>query len=113
MDPMILRQQSERIMKDARKLKHQGDRMDKAQAVEKGHCYLNSSLKFFQYATILGDVKYIYRAKGDDHRAKQFGEGSLRVLPTTASLIEVAARSFTLAKEAPLAAIRYVENIDC
>lgn len=110
MDPMLLRKQSEKLMEEARKLKHQGDRMDKAQALKKGHCYLNSSLKFFQYATILGDVKSIYRAKGDDHRAKQFGEGSLRVLPTTASLIEVAARSFTTAKEVPFAAIRYVEN---
>ncbi|RMX63481.1 hypothetical protein KXD40_008209 [Peronospora effusa] len=109
-DAQNLRLESAKLMNEARKLKHEGNRRGSSERGSGGHVtqgkyYLRSGAKFFEYALKLQEVKMAYQEKGDVQHARTFGENCVTTLSQTSSLIESTIRAFQSAGSMRLAAL--------
>ncbi|KUF74546.1 hypothetical protein AM587_10006915 [Phytophthora nicotianae] len=108
--PTKLRNESAKLMEEARKLKHEGNRRGSSERgtqgqITQGKYYLRSGAKFFEYALKLQEVKVAYQEKNDTQHAHSFGENCVTTLSQTTSLIESTIRAFHSAGSMRLAAL--------
>lgn len=111
-DVTRLRNEAEQLNKEARRLKHEGNRRGTSVAGAKGQVaqatyYLRSGAKFFEHALKLQDVKAAYKELGDNQHARTYGEYSITTLTQTSSLIESTLRTFQSAGNTRLVALGY------
>lgn len=109
-DVQKLRVESAKLMDEARKLKHEGNRRGSTERgtqgqITQGKYYLRSGAKFFEYALKLQEVKVAYQEKNDAQHAHSFGENCVTTLSQTTSLIESTIRAFQSAGSMRLAAL--------
>ncbi|KAG2760484.1 hypothetical protein PC129_g15030 [Phytophthora cactorum] len=109
-DVQKLRLESAKLMDEARKLKHEGNRRGSSERgtqgqITQGKYYLRSGAKFFEYALKLQEVKVAYQEKNDAQHAHSFGENCVTTLSQTTSLIESTIRAFQSAGSMRLAAL--------
>ncbi|CAI5718956.1 unnamed protein product [Hyaloperonospora brassicae] len=109
-DAQKLRLESAKLMDEARKLKHEGNRRGSSECgtegqLTQGKYYLRSGAKFFAYALKLQEVKVAYQKKSDAQHAQSFGENCITTLSQTSSLVESTIRAFQSAGSMRLAAL--------
>lgn len=109
-DVQKLRSESAKLMDEARRLKHEGNRLGSSERGTAGQLtqakyYLRSGGKFFEYALKLQEVKVAYQEKNDAQHAHSFGENCVTTLSQTTSLIESTIRTFQSAGSMRLAAL--------
>ncbi|KAL7993549.1 hypothetical protein Plhal703r1_c66g0169441 [Plasmopara halstedii] len=109
-DVQKLRLESAKLMEEARRLKHEGNRRGMSERGTAGQLtqakyYLRSGGKFFEYALKLQEVKVAYQEKNDTQHARSFGENCVTTLSQTTSLIESTIRAFQSAGSMRLAAL--------
>ncbi|KAL4160968.1 hypothetical protein PRNP1_001525 [Phytophthora ramorum] len=109
-DVQKLRLESAKLMDEARKLKHEGNRRGSSERgtegqLTQGRYYLRSGAKFFEYALKLQEVKVAYQEKNDAQHAHSFGDNCVMTLSQTSSLIESTIRAFQSAGSMRLAAL--------
>uniref|UniRef100_A0AAV1U8R3 Uncharacterized protein n=1 Tax=Peronospora matthiolae TaxID=2874970 RepID=A0AAV1U8R3_9STRA len=109
-DVRKLRLESAKLMDEARKLKHEGNRRGSSEPgtegqLTQGRYYLRSGAKFFEYALKLQEVKVAYQEKSDAQHAQSFGENCITTLSQTSSLVESTIRAFQSAGSMQLAAL--------
>uniref|UniRef100_M4BIV6 Uncharacterized protein n=1 Tax=Hyaloperonospora arabidopsidis (strain Emoy2) TaxID=559515 RepID=M4BIV6_HYAAE len=109
-DVRKLRLESAKLMDEARKLKHEGNRRGSSEfgtegQLTQGKYYLRSGAKFFEYALKLQEVKVAYQEKSDAQHAQSFGENCITTLSQTSSLVESTIRAFQSAGSMRLAAL--------
>ncbi|KAF4324853.1 hypothetical protein BBO99_00005018 [Phytophthora kernoviae] len=109
-DVQKLRLESTKMMDEARRLKHEGNRRGASERgtegqVTQGKYYLRSGAKFFEYALKLQEVKVAYQEKKDVQHAHSYGDMCITTLGQTSSLIESTIRTFQNAGSMRLAAL--------
>ncbi|RLN83986.1 hypothetical protein BBJ28_00016525 [Nothophytophthora sp. Chile5] len=109
-DVQKMRLEATKVMDEARRLKHEGNRRGSSERSTEGQrtqgkYYLRSGAKFFEYALKLQEVKAAYQEQNDAQHARSFGEMSVTTLTQTSSLIESTIHSFQSAGDVRLAAL--------
>ncbi|RLN47088.1 hypothetical protein BBJ29_002509 [Phytophthora kernoviae] len=109
-DVQKLRLESTKMMDEARRLKHEGNRRGASERgtegqVTQGKYYLRSGAKFFEYALKLQEVKVAYQEQKDVQHAHSYGDMCITTLGQTSSLIESTIRTFQNAGSMRLAAL--------
>ncbi|RHY26680.1 hypothetical protein DYB32_007372 [Aphanomyces invadans] len=102
-----VRRDMNKLQEEGRKLKHEGDRIGRADLTAHGVCYLRASLKFMQQALHASDLKAMYKALNDSTNANHHSKDSTSTLAQTAKLIESAAGLFNKAKDKRKVALSY------
>ncbi|KAG6622162.1 High-affinity nitrate transporter 2.2 [Phytophthora cinnamomi] len=105
-----LRLESAKLMDEARKLKHEGNRRGASERGKEGQLtqgkyYLRSGAKFYEYALKLQEIKVAYQEKNDARHAHSFGDNCITTLSQTSSLIESTIHAFQTAGSMRLAAL--------
>ncbi|OWZ16987.1 hypothetical protein PHMEG_0009144 [Phytophthora megakarya] len=109
-DVQKLRVESGKLMDEARRLKHEGNRRGSSERgtegqITQGKYYLRSGAKFFEYALKLQEIKVVYQEKNDLPHARSYGDSCITTLGQTSSLIESTIHAFQTSGSMRLAAL--------
>ncbi|RLN99892.1 hypothetical protein DYB28_000294 [Aphanomyces astaci] len=102
-----VRRDISKLQKEGIALKHEGDRVGRADISAQGVCYLRASAKFLQQALLLSDLKAMYKALNDSATASKWSKDSISTLSQTAALVESTVGFFNKANDKRKVALSY------